>query len=84
MTQSGKQPLITISVKLNLSDAKRLKIIPDLNEDEFRDKIYNLLTFIYPNIRVVDFGTSGGYITSFACAPRDSDEVEALLVAYEK
>ena len=81
---NGKQPLITLSVKLNLADAKRLNILNDMSEDEFRNRVYNLLTFIYPNIMVVDLGTAAAHITSFTCAPQNSAEIEAVLTAYEK
>lgn len=84
MSLKGKQPLITVSVKLNFVDAKRLGILDDMSEDEFRDRVYTLLTFIHPNITVVDLGTAAAYTTSFACVPPKSTEIEAVLVAYEK
>ncbi|KKL79130.1 hypothetical protein LCGC14_2017900 [marine sediment metagenome] len=87
MTLNGKQPLITVSVKLNLLDAKRLGIMDsDMVKDEgkIQSQIQTLLKSIHPNVTIVDVSKSAALASSFYCAPAPSSEIEACFLAYEK
>jgi len=90
MSLNNKQPVITVTISLNLYKIQKEILMSRIKgmEDEIREKTAELMQRIYPNLRIVDVGTCAALASSFMCSfvkgTPPSSIIEAVFLGYEK